>query len=663
MTRGYVALLWGLGLFAVTMYAAARMGDRVKEGDIRMELGYARADFDPTGFLTLRQGRKALLRGGLVELSYDTFQSAAVPLMRATLATGEGMESVTWAASTPVADLSVEYLFRKDLPLVTVRWQTEYKKPDLIGHERLFFESPCSPAFGFSRESVWRRLYGTHWFTEFVRPYVSLGSGERAIHLIGHNTFALTRLLVDAPSVQMDFFADSSQAHPFMVFLHRAKIKREDNCFISRQLAVPGLKRTNEVSFWIGRRPVFFRKELQPGGARATIVFSEHADESLLEGNLALYFGTSDARSPDFGKRGIVGHGLRTTKTVFFTQLQNPDFKAMMDRLYRQGVEIGPHTMAPGRDGDLLDVGLRFFQEHYQSRTWIDHGPIAGPGTDTSNEEDLAVLGWSRESPHYVLERLERHGYAYAWNCYEQDWPHDAENGVAFNMLYGSRSFVPPWIVEYPYEKRPGHEILPRLLFYNNRLDPNPLDEKKLFLFVTYPYSRAQRPGGFAFLYNTAMVGGLVEDRGVHVAHCYLASKMNHGVLFHPRGGHWEIDGEFEARLANLGRHVRNGDLWNPTIAEWGDYLTRVLPAIRIDYLTGESCRVTNEGAPPVSGLTLAIRAKPDERVTCSKGHRVKRVDGDWLLSLDLSPGEHAEVQLVRGAAQDDAGRQWGGQE
>ena len=642
----------GLVVVSGAVIATSLMYSHTPSDVYGVDLGYARACFDSSGFLTLRVGRRVLLSGGIVQLSYSGADVEQVQLRHVAPTNSARVCDVSWQGEGRVAVLRLDYHFDLDLPILTVRLHLHYKRPAFVDNECLFYESPCTPAYGFSREARWERMSGPHWFTEVVKPYVSLGRGERAIHLTGHNTFALTRADATGSGTHLSLFADSQLAHPFIIFPNKpASLKREENSFLSQQRVGPGIERVCEVAFWIGGSPVFFRKQLQPQARRATLVFSEHADRSLLAGNLAVYLGASDMNAADFGKRGLIGRGLKATKTVFYTQLQDPQFKAVIDRLHGLGIEIGPHTMREATDGELLDKGLRFFEAAYGSRVWIDHGAISGPGTDQSNEEDLAVLGWDRRSPHYLLERLDRHHYDYAWNYYEQDWPHDPAHGLSFNMLYASRIFVPPWIGSPVHRKVPGYQIIPLLLCYNNRLDHEPLDHRRIFLFATYPHSLSQLPKGYRFLYSETMVDGLVEDRGIHVGHCYLASKMNEGKLFTRQGDHWEIDPVFDGRLANIGRHVRNRDLWNPTLSEWGDYLTRVLPSIEVSHVSARACRITNTAAAPVAGFTIAIKLASGDRVSCTKEHKTKRCDDDMLVSFDLAAQEQAVVRVEGGGS------------
>ena len=116
----------------------------------------------------------------------------------------------------------------------------------------------------------------------------------------------------------------------------------------------------------VGAQVPILKKECQPSGYQAALVMTEHAD---CEGPLtsrAIAFGSSAVDTPLPG-RGILGNGLTWTKSVFrwhtfggggfvnqgYYGLDRPDFKAVMDTLYRRGVEIAPaHSERDGRHGE-----------------------------------------------------------------------------------------------------------------------------------------------------------------------------------------------------------------------------------------------------------------------------------------------------------------------
>src|SRR5207248_7879212 len=57
--------------------------------------------------------------------------------------------------------------------------------------------------------------------------------------------------------------------------------------------------------------------ERWPDGARAAVVFTDHADRTDPLVLRALLYGSSDPKQPGYGSQGFFGHGLKITKSFF----------------------------------------------------------------------------------------------------------------------------------------------------------------------------------------------------------------------------------------------------------------------------------------------------------------------------------------------------------
>ena len=83
-----------------------------------------------------------------------------------------------------------------------------------------------------------------------------------------------------------------------------------------------------------------------PAGRQAAFTIVDDADGERADLLLAAYYGCSDTTDASFGTRGICGHGLRTTRTVFASSRLDDVWR----RLSRSGVEIALHTPSGGPD-------------------------------------------------------------------------------------------------------------------------------------------------------------------------------------------------------------------------------------------------------------------------------------------------------------------------
>lgn len=81
------------------------------------------------------------------------------------------------------------------------------------------------------------------------------------------------------------------------------------------QFAQKDFERIYRFDIWAGEEPVMVRKSMYPDGRLAAIAFSEHPDGSSADSISAVYFGTSDEKSPEYMKSGFVGNQIKTTRS------------------------------------------------------------------------------------------------------------------------------------------------------------------------------------------------------------------------------------------------------------------------------------------------------------------------------------------------------------
>ncbi len=123
----------------------------------------------------------------------------------------------------------------------------------------------------------------------------------------------------------LEFYLESADCHPkpyageVRYYGSTIGVDRNDRNYPifrmeNEQKASRGTRRETEIGFWIGRLPFMFRKQLQPYGREATLVFTEHPDGSSVDSIKAVYLGTSDETSPGYMKQGFIGHGLKVTR-------------------------------------------------------------------------------------------------------------------------------------------------------------------------------------------------------------------------------------------------------------------------------------------------------------------------------------------------------------
>lgn len=160
-----------------------------------------------------------------------------------------------------------------------------------------------------------------------------------------------------------------------------------------------------------------FTKELYPFGFQSAFIFVDHCDFDTPEKVKAIFYGTSDEKSKDFGKKGIVGTGLTATKTVFVDAsntenigLENSEYRKSIERLNKDGVEIVPHSLTPRDSLKKGDFRLKSYLDEmakFNPKTWTDHG---------YGLHNIIRFGWYKKSPYFILDELYKRGYRYFWS-------------------------------------------------------------------------------------------------------------------------------------------------------------------------------------------------------------------------------------------------------
>ena len=316
--------------------------------------------------------------------------------------------------------------------------------------------------------------------------------------------------------------------------------------------------------------------ERWPRGARAAVVFTDHADRTDAGALRAVLWGRSDATG---GERGFLGRGVRLTRTFFVHarrgSLDDPAVRVLADELAARGSEVALHSITPDRDerGAVragLDAAAR-----WRPVTWIDHEPY-------TNCEALSSEGWRADGRFAIRDLLAPAGIRWAWAA------GDVRGGTRIvNVLGGDPSSPHPAI--YPLATDPRLWLFRSSLFYAS-------------------------PAQLAAALSDDALAALERERGLFVAHTYLGAgpgethDPEHVARLAVRAapGGLELAPELDAALARIEARVRAGTLASLTWAEAGDRL-RALGDVEVAYLPDGTAALRNLGPAPIDGLTVAI--------------------------------------------------------
>ncbi|HYU14476.1 MAG TPA: hypothetical protein VEL05_00325, partial [Candidatus Acidoferrum sp.] len=369
-------------------------------------------------------------------------------------------------------------------------------------------------------------------------------------------------------------------------------------------------------------------------GARAAVVFTDHADRTDPDALRALLYGTSDPDRSVRPSQGFFGHGLKITKTFFarpgMGSLEDPEARQLADELVASGSEVGSHSITPKRDPRSLVAGALADFSRWHTVTWIDHQP------DT-NCEAISSRGWRDDGPYGIHDLLARAGFRWVWSA--SDVP---EHGVRVRNV-----FEPD---------RPGAALPP--------IYPLPSDPRLWVFESSWFYAPI---GRLSAAFNQTDLDRLEQERGLFVGHTYLSTSprttrrrdyiASDAVLPRLEGG-FALDPGFEEGLARLGQRVARGTIASLTLAESSERL-RALAGVVVRYRADGSAVVTNTSSVALKSLTLAIPAEVDLLLVGAPPAGSRREPGRTTIWFDL-PARRSVVVTTRAVPSVSAGGEHG---
>jgi hypothetical protein len=478
--------------------------------------------------------------------------------------------------TNPYTIVNHQYQLNTHSPYINYTVTLQYKQDVFTNEERFDFIVPSQIAQVMTRDLQLTSFNAsnTYWSDIYMPKVVRFANG---LSFLGSDTMESMRLRTSGSNSQVSFYSDYGQNHPHFYFIkngggattsvNETQRSANDTYSASVTFAID----TNESLQYLV-------KTRQPYGYDAVLTFTNHPDSETLARIKAVAYGTENESDPSYGTKGIAGRGIGWTKGVFVSgqtgaDLQNASFKSLIDQMYQDGVVIVGHSITPYTDSRaVVAAGLATLSQ-YNSRGWIDHSASGG----TDDWEDLASQGAIKGSAYYILDLLDQYNYQYAWSYIDL-----STDNRALNMLKPSAT----------------SDIRP-FLFYNNRVDDNVNDNKKIYLWSTINTNKTPD-----YFYTNDRVNTLISERGVHIAHEYYGYYTCENHAWYNNCGTIEIYPTFDSQLEYIAGKRAAGLLWSPPRVELGDYLVP-LKDVLVTYNSDGTVTVTNNSLVDVTGITL----------------------------------------------------------
>lgn len=263
----------------------------------------------------------------------------------------------------------------------------------------------------------------------------------------------------------------------------------------------------------------------------------------------SVYYGTDNINSPDYGNKGLVGHNLKITTTVFTNGgdnngigIVNDTFRTLINSLHNYGYEIALHTPSNLADNrTVVNESISFFTQYYPLYDWIDHAQ----GTNcTINPEDISCHGTiSGNSTYYNLDLLLN----------ISTFKYSSPDGLMGDGEFAFNS--PSQLPHFSYR-------------VHNTSYPQ-----------TYVYGRESSKSwndsdiGFEIYWDESNISKLISENELSIVYIHWAYPTYGAYFFNATSGYLEILPEVDERFDYIQSLQDNGALWVAPTREIFDYL------------------------------------------------------------------------------------------
>lgn len=571
--------------------------------------------------VTLTHGSRSVTIDPRLEVSLHGKKDAAPALTWTAVeegATARGTSELvdarlTLAADAAGANLSVELRYATDVEVV---------------REALVIELP-GEAHAIGRDLAFTAVAAEGLRVDRGTPIALWASGV-AVTATGGLIAAEARHAGDRTRITL--FLDDERAHPFEP-LAACTASDGDNDLKRRWRSRTPRKRgervTATVRLQLGSAFTPLVVERWGAGARAALVFTDHADRTDVDGLRAVMYGTSDTAAAAYGKGGFVGHGLRLTRTFFGrdgkSTLEDPAAQKLADELVAAGSEVGLHSLTANKDRpSAVEKHLADYRR-WTPRTWIDHQP-------TTNCEALSSRG-ADDGAHDVRKILVAAGIRWVWSG------RDATDRAVVHDLFAAA----------PGEPAPTFYPLP--------------SEPRLWVFGSSWFYDV--PEKLAAALDDAALDRLEAGRGLFVGHVYLSptARTTKRAVLKKRAivkidkGVATLDARIDAALARIAARVKKGTLVTLPVDEAGARLV-ALESVVVSYAATGAAVVENHGASAIAALTVAVPGADVELLVDGKAPAGTRQEADRTVAwFDVPARGKITVTMRKKAFLDGAGR------
>ncbi len=518
----------------------------------------------------------------------------------------------------------------------------KYKRKQLVLRNSLILQSKSAinEVFRSNRQSDNSDFQNEYWLD---KEGVYFGKGDSSWFI--YHCEGISSLQLDSKHLRLIINLDYAKDHPFMRFplqpdstnwkvdLSNSRYRRGDKTY-----------NNFTITTGIDATPLP-RLMKNPYGYQASYIWTEHADFSDIKTNRAVYFGNENITDPNKATGGFVKYNIPITKSVFY---DNPDstnnitdsngsftglecsimddtaFRNFLFKIKKFKTEICLHTPEQyTTTRPRLKKALAYMQQHFGSKTWIDHGDNNGL---ENNREDLICDGTLKNSPYYAMDLWKKYGIKYFNDAYYEEM-----------NTFGKWQFAST--IEKPY--RGFGDFLPKPDYWQH-----PTRTDNIYHWPNTKVLYVKNYNMWQYLFNKVQFSLFIENWGLEINHCYPA-RVNE------KKGFWEYNtnGEivsakgFDKTLATMKQLHDKGLLYLSTLQNYLNYRIAI-GKIHYSFLPYGIIKITNRSNTDLKGLSFAVKAKavlvngikPEE----------KKIDDGLIFWFNLKKDNSAILRFVK---------------
>lgn len=379
-----------------------------------------------------------------------------------------------------------------------------------------------------------------------------------------------------------------------------------------------------------------------PKGFLATYIFTEHADFSDMKAQRAVNYGSDNIYNFKDAIGGFAGNKIPVTKSVFYhnpdkvsnklfnkkftSEICNiksmPDFSNMLNELSKNGFEICLHTPEEyTTNTEYLKEALTYFNSHFNSKTWIDHGY---DNPQKNNREDFVCDGFNKSSTYYAQPLFKQNNICYFWNCYNED-----------SVVFGKFSYDNN--LKNPY---PGFgDFLP-----NPDYSKHIINGEMVVSWQTPSLLLPRDATMWSYFFSDQRLQNFINDYEVCINHCYPARVDSFtGFYDIDEKGKIVINNEFNNILKKLAAQRDKGAINTTTVKDFLDYNLAV-EKIEYKMIDEHHIKLINKNNFTINGLSMIIKSK---FVEVKNKKLNQKTDGEHLIFwFDINAKEEVIVSF-----------------